>query len=83
MRVRGDSPNMGDHVWLITSRQTEPLLVNQISFRLSVDETIGLLLQLVDVGVVDLVHESNAGRLERILVRKLDVDLPHASGKWC
>lgn len=30
----------------------------------------------------DLVHEPNAGRLEWVLIRKLDMDLPHATSKW-
>ena len=29
----------------------------------------------------DLVHESNAGRLERVLVRELDMNLPYAAGE--
>ena len=37
--------------------------------------------QLVDVGVEDLVHEADGRRLERILVRELDVDLPHATSE--
>lgn len=40
-------------------------------------------IQLVDVWMEDLVHEANAGRLERILVGKLYVDLPHATSKGC
>lgn len=32
--------------------------------------------QLVDIGVEYLVHETNAGRLEWILVGELDMDLP-------
>jgi hypothetical protein len=38
-------------------------------------------LQFVDIRVEYLVHEAYAGRLERILVRQLDVDLPDAASK--
>ena len=37
--------------------------------------------QLVDVRVEYLVHEPDAGRLERVLIWELDVDLPHATGE--
>ena len=38
--------------------------------------------QLVDIGVEDLVHEADGRRLERILVRELDMDLPQSTGEW-
>lgn len=37
--------------------------------------------QLVDIRVEDLVHEANAGGLERVLIRKLHMDLPHPTGE--
>ncbi len=39
--------------------------------------------QFVDVWVEDLVHEPNTWRLEWVLVRKLDMDLPHSTRKRC
>ena len=38
--------------------------------------------QFIDIRMEDLVHEANAGRLERVLIRKLDMDLPHPTGEW-
>jgi hypothetical protein len=37
--------------------------------------------QLVDVGMEDAVHKSNARGFVRILVRDLDMDLPNTAGE--
>ena len=60
------APNIGDHVWLMTSRHTDPLLGGVSTG--TAEERIGGDAQLVDVRVKDLVHEADARRLERILV---------------
>ena len=39
--------------------------------------------QFVNVRVEDLVHETDTGRLERVLIGELDMDLPHTAGEWC
>ena len=39
--------------------------------------------QLVDVRVEYLVHEPDTGRLERVLIWELDVDLPHTTSERC
>ena len=79
----GHSPNMGDHVWLMTSKQTEPLLYRVSGVRAVVqrcyDDTPA---QFIDVGVKDLVHETDTGRLERILVWEFYVDLPNPTSEW-
>lgn len=51
-------PNIGDQVWLITSRHTEPLLTVRESWEDGVEDPD---VQFVDIGVEDLVHETNAG----------------------
>jgi hypothetical protein len=40
-------------------------------------------LQFINVRVEDLVHKPDAGRLVRVLVWKLDVDLPYAASERC
>lgn len=59
---------MGDHVWLITSRHTEPDLAAQldlveilpwVNFRVS---------QLINIGVVNSVDEPDARALVRVLI---------------
>lgn len=74
-------PNMGDHVWFITSRQTEPLLSNRPGQPIRHLQDGMVYGQLVNVRVEDLVHESDAGGLEGVLLGELDVDLPHAAGE--
>lgn len=60
--------NMGDHDWLMTSRQTEPDLKLGIMFSL----------RLVDVGVEDSVDEANRWRLVGVLLGKDHADSPDA-----
>jgi hypothetical protein len=73
---------IGDHVWLITSRQTDPELIAsqyiEYIVELKVDDS-----QLVNVWVKNPVHKSNAGTLVRVLVGQFDVDLPMAAGEGC
>lgn len=38
-------------------------------------------LQLIDIGVEDTVHETNAWALVGVLVRKFDMDLPETAFK--
>ena len=80
--------NMGDHVWLITSKHTDPDLVARLSMPSLLLFFISLLLlpldasgnsQLVNVGVEDAVHEADARGLVGVRVGQLDVDFPVAS----
>jgi hypothetical protein len=64
--------NMGDQVWLITSRQTEPDLIHNKHLTYSRAKDV----QLINVWVEYAVDKTNAGRLVGILVGKLDVDFP-------
>jgi len=71
---------MGDQVWLITSRHTEPdlkLSAKEIFERPDFANNI----QLIDVGVEDSVYEADARRLVRVRIRKLDVNLPCSTFK--
>jgi hypothetical protein len=80
---------MGDHVWLMTSRQTEPDL------RSGQQPSDGLVAstqyvknrfycsQFIDIWVEDAVYEANARALVRVLVGQFDVDLPETSLEWC
>lgn len=49
--------NMGDHVWLITSRHTEPDLFSVRISPLNLERSI----QLVNVGVEYAIDEADAG----------------------
>lgn len=40
-------------------------------------------LQLVDIRVENAIREADARRLVRVLVRQLDVDLPHSALERC
>jgi len=73
---------IGDHVWLITSRQTLPDLQNrQTRCRLLI--TLPRHLQLVDVGMEYAVDEPDTGTFVGVLIRKLDMDLPESTLKGC
>lgn len=81
---------IGDHVWLMTSRQTEPELSSgQPQFPVKVSnggmerEATRQNAQLIDIGVKYAVHESNAGALVGILVWELDVNFPEAALEGC
>lgn len=83
-----NSPNMGDHVWLITSRHTEPLLQSKGGNNGDEPWYSGAIpdedhAQFVDIRVKDLVHESDARALERVLVWQFHVYLPHSSCEGC
>lgn len=75
--------NMGDHVWLMTSRQTDPDLRFSFQFPHFRPDPSNLDVefhsQLIDIGVEDAVDESDAGRLVRVGVGELDVDFPNAT----
>lgn len=73
---------IGDHVWLITSRQTEPdLCPICISF-----QTIGSAhernLQFIDVWVENAVDETDARALVGVLIRQFNMKLPVSPDKW-
>jgi hypothetical protein len=81
---------MGDHVWLMTSRQTDPDLVLCQRYRLLCLRLKGhawnaqeYRVQFVDVRVEDAVNEANAGALVRVLIGQLDVDLPESALEGC
>lgn len=68
---------------MITSRQTDPELHEQV---FSIADQTGCILehsQLVNVGVEDAVDESNTRALVGILVREFHMDLPMPAGKRC
>ena len=71
---------MGDQVWLMTSKHTEPLLsAEPISTPTS--SVSGGHLQLVDVGMKDLVHETDTGRFVWIFSLQFNVYLPYSACK--
>lgn len=61
LRVRSiDVPNIGDQVWLITSKHTEPDLNSMKHQKLETKEIEGKGgVQFVNVWMEDLVHESD------------------------
>lgn len=78
--------NIGDHVWLMTSRQTDPDLdterrdVLARTSRVRVSE--GVLhghAQLVDVGVEYPVLEPDTRGLIRVVIGELDMDFPNSA----
>jgi hypothetical protein len=73
--------NIGDQVWLITSRQTDPDLGTQVSIVSGVLLLPLSSLQLVDIWVKDAVDEADARGFVWILVREFDVDLPDTTLK--
>jgi hypothetical protein len=72
---------MGDHVWLMTSRQTEPDLVDIVSRCYEMPGKIGS--QLIDVWMEDAVDESYARALVGVLIGQFHMNFPVAAGKWC
>ena len=80
-REEGSTPNIGLHVWLITSRHTAPDLTTpgQGMSRFVGDvEKEGNQggTHFIDVGVVETIAEPNRGRLVRISLGKLHVHSP-------
>ena len=72
--------NIGDQVWLMTSRQTEPEL-NVLVLRIVKD--IRNDSHLVNVWVKYSIHEAYARTLVWILIWQLHMDLPNAAFEWC
>lgn len=72
---------MGDHVWLITSRQTDPDLVDVVSRDLEMSDKLDS--QLIDIRMEDAVDKSYARALVGILIGQLHVDFPVATLEWC
>lgn len=68
--------NMGDQVWLMTSRHTEPELYSSVS--MSCVNLIAKMaaLQFIYVWVENSVDEADAGAFVWILIWKLYMDLP-------
>lgn len=78
------SPNIGDQVWLITSKHTEPLLLHRAEVLARHKRTTqSPSSQFVNVWVEDLVHESNARALVWVLLRQFDVNLPYTTCERC
>lgn len=79
--------NIGDHVWLMTSKQTDPLLFIIVSHQPIMPAaslhvpSLGMVvhLQLVDVRVKYPIHEANARGLVRVLVWQFDMYFPDAT----
>ena len=72
---------MGDHVWLMTSRQTEPDLVDIMNRDSVMPETFDS--QLIDIGMENAVDKSYAGALVWVLIGQFDVNLPVTTLEWC
>lgn len=73
---------IGDHVWLMTSRQTEPELTWTVSkpfegWSQARDS------QLVDIGVEDAVDEADTRTLIRVRIWQFNVHLPDSAFKGC
>jgi hypothetical protein len=73
--------NIGDQVWLITSRQTEPDL-SQMSVRVGVAR-FELHPQFIYVRVEYPVHEAYARTLVGVLIWELDMHFPKSALKRC
>ena len=72
--------NIGDQVWFMTSRQTDP--------ELTISETHSfwdgrINSHLVDVWMEYTVDKADAWTLVWILVWQLYMDLPQAAFEWC
>ena len=72
--------NMGDQVWLITSRQTDPELVTSEIYTLW---DRNLISHLIDIWVKYAVDKADARTFVWILVRQFHVNLPQATFKRC
>jgi len=73
---------IGDHVWLITSKQTDPDLRKETISGI-IQNSFGFNSQLVNVRMEDSVNEPDARALVWVLIRQLDVDLPMATLEGC
>lgn len=67
---------MGDHVWLMTSRHTDPELAVFSVRKATWFDWRGGGSQLIDVGMKYPVNEADARALVRVLIGQLDMDLP-------
>ena len=74
--------NIGDQVWLMTSRQTDPEL-GKSEIHSSWDRGGALASHLVNVWVKYAVDKADARTFVRILVWQLYVDLPQATFERC
>ena len=74
--------NIGDHVWLMTSRQTDPELEHSQQGNLQ-SERGGDIEQFIDVRMEYAVHEADTWTLVRILIGELNVNLPQTTRKRC
>ena len=78
-------PNIGLHVWFITSKQTAPELPQNMRSIYRLREWSRLVndklsdLRFINIGVINLVNETNRKRFVRISFREFDFDLPHTS----
>lgn len=78
--------NIGDQVWLMTSRQTEPDLQHpRVLARLTRPMHVfgANHLQFIDIRVEDSIDEADARGFVRILVGELDVNFPYAVLEGC
>ena len=65
----------------MTSRHTDPDLTGTSACTADGAVCQGYL-QLVDIGMEDLIDEANTRALIRVLVRQLDMNLPQAAFEW-
>ena len=72
--------NMGDHVWLMTSRQTDPeLCVCQQRVLWLWKSSI----HLIDIWMENSVDKAYAWAFVRVLIWKLYMHFPKATFEWC
>lgn len=74
---------IGDHVWLMTSRQTDPDLFQWGVRTRDPTLLIDCYIQLIDVRMEDPVDEANTWAFVRVLIGQFHVDFPVASGEGC
>jgi hypothetical protein len=75
---------IGDHVWLMTSRQTDPeLWLGGLAEIKEYCEHLNSSLQFINVRVEDAIDESDAGAFVWILVWQLNVNFPVATRERC
>lgn len=73
--------NMGDQVWLMTSRHTDPEL-RKLAWRFWSYGGNGTI-QFIDVWMEDSIYKANAGAFVGILVGKFYMDFPQTTKEGC
>lgn len=71
--------NIGDHVWLMTSRHTDPDLIESVIWGFSLWKDW----LFINIGMEYSIHESDRRWFVRILIRQFDVNFPSPFCKRC